>query len=186
LKKSNADVKCKKCRGVIPLLPSTMIANLIMDGDEIEAIQSFCYLSDTIGQSGGCLDVVTARIKSVWGAFAALLHILTNKAFSIRNRGTVFNSCVKTVLTYGSETWAITVLDTQRPTVADRGMIRWIFGIKLDQRIPTIELLRRLNINRLEEVIRWNRLQLKGHLVRMDYDVWPKKVLEVEAPGRMP
>jgi len=78
------------------------------------------------------------------------------------------------------------VLDTQRPTVADRGMIRWIFGIKLDQRIPTIELLRRLNINRLEEVIRWNRLQLKGHLVRMDYDIWPKKVLEVEAPGRMP
>jgi len=103
----------------------------------------------------------------------------------MRNRGTVFNSCVRTVLTYRSDN-IITVLDTQRLTAADRGMIRWICGIKLDQRIPTVKLLRRLNINGLEEVIRWNCLWLKGHLVHMDYDVWLKKVLEVEAPGRMP
>jgi len=86
----------------------------------------------------------------------------------------------------GTEIWAITVLDTQHLTVADRGMIRWMRGVKLDQRIPTVELLSRLDINGLEEVIRWNRLWLKGHLVRMDYNVWPKKVLEVEAPGHMP
>jgi len=103
------------------ITPSTMIANLIMEGDEIDAVQSFRYLGDTIGQSGGCLDAVTARIKSLWGALCAFLTILTNKAISMRNRGTVFNSCVRTVLTYRSETWAITVLDTQRLTAADRG-----------------------------------------------------------------
>jgi len=41
-----------------------MIENLIMEGDEIEAVQSFRYLGDTIGQSGRCSDAVTARIKS--------------------------------------------------------------------------------------------------------------------------
>lgn len=185
LKKDNTGYKCKRCRGELTS-PTDMLKNLAIGQDEFEAVKSFRYLGDTISSTGGCVDAVTARIKAAWGAFRELLPILTNKAISLSIRGVVFKSCVRTVLTYGSETWAALAADIQRIVTADRGMVRWICGVKLEQRIPTAELTRRLNINNIEDVIRWNRLRLKGHLIRMDHHQWPKKVLEVEAPGTRP
>jgi len=36
---------------------------------------------DVIGDNGGCTDGITARIKSVWKNFRALLPILTSNLF---------------------------------------------------------------------------------------------------------
>ena len=53
--KPDTDFKCKKCRGEV--------SNASND-EEIEKVSSFCYLSDLIGQRGGCFDATTARIRS--------------------------------------------------------------------------------------------------------------------------
>ena len=51
---------------------------ITIDGDEYETVSEFCYLSDVIGQGRGCIDAVTAHIRSAWKAFYELLPILAN------------------------------------------------------------------------------------------------------------
>ena len=52
-----------------------MPEKISVDGDEFETVSEFVYLGDTVGQTGGCADAVTARIRSVWKAFHALVAI---------------------------------------------------------------------------------------------------------------
>ena len=56
----------------------------------LEVVPTFCYLGDTVGQSGGCADAINARIVSSWKAFRALLPVLTNRGINLKTRGYVF------------------------------------------------------------------------------------------------
>ena len=88
---------CKKC--ATPTEPAIHIPDKIHIGtDEFEAVPNFCYLGDVLGQSGGCADAVTARIRSAWKAFHELLPIITNRGIYLSRRGNMFVTCVRMVL----------------------------------------------------------------------------------------
>ena len=65
-------------------------------------------------------------------------------------------------------------------------MIRWICGVTLNDRIPTTNLLLRLGLNSINDMLRWNRLRFHGHLTRMDDDAWPKKAAMHYVDDRQP
>ena len=103
------DFICKTCStttGTVDPFPTC----ITIDRDEFEIVSKFCYLSDVIGQLGGCTDAVAARIGSAWKAFNELLPILTNRGISLVNRGKVYKGCARTVR-YGSETWPMSTED---------------------------------------------------------------------------
>ena len=52
---------------------------------------AFCYLGDTLNGDGGADLAATARIRNGWMTFRELLPFLTS-------------SCVRSSMTYGSET----------------------------------------------------------------------------------
>ena len=76
--------------------------------------------------------------------------------------------------------------DVQRLITADSGMIRWICSVSLKDRIPTTDLLDRLGLCSIKDVLRWNRLRFHGHLIRMDDDAWPKKATMHHIDGSQP
>ena len=63
----------------------------------------------------------------------------------------------------------------KRLVTADSGINRWICGVSLKDHIPSADLLKRLGIDSIKDVLRWNRLRYHGHLIRMEDDVSPKK-----------
>ena len=73
--KPDTDFKCKKCRGAVS--NASIPDSVVINGEEIEKVSSFCYLGDFVGQCGGCFDATTARIRSAWKTFRDLLPILT-------------------------------------------------------------------------------------------------------------
>ena len=181
----NNNYMCPKCSGNIN--PKVNTPNEINIGnDTFEVVSSFKYLGDTIGHCGGCSDAVSTRIISAWKAFRELLPILTNRGIQLKLRGNIFNACVRKVLLYGSETWPVINEDVQRLVTADSGMIRWICGVSLKDHIPSADLLSRLGINSIKDVLRWNRLRYHGHLIRMDDNVWPKKAILHHIDGKQP
>jgi len=184
--KDDPDFKCRKCSGDVaqPTVPD--LDRVVLDGEELEVVMSFCYLGDVTGQRGGCYDATTARIRSAWKKFRELLPILTCRGISLRNRGNAYSSCVRSVLLYASETWPVTVDDIARLCRCDHAMIRWICSSKLADKVSVSDLRTRLGISSVEGDMRWGRLRWFGHLQRMDDNVWPKKILGLQTDGAYP
>ena len=70
---------------------------------------NFTYLGSIVSVKGGTEEDVTARIRKAQQAFICLRAVLWKAwALSLKTRLVTFNSNVKLVLLYGSETWRLT------------------------------------------------------------------------------
>ena len=92
--KPDNDFKCNECRSEVSNASIPDLEPVVIKGEEIEKVSSFCYLDDFIGQRG-CFNATTARIRSAWKKFRDLLPILTCRGFSLKTRGYAYNAlCV--------------------------------------------------------------------------------------------
>ena len=65
----------------------------------------FCYLGDVLDSEGGA---ERARVAAAWGKWREILGLLLNKGIPLARRGMVFDACIRSVMLYGGETWALT------------------------------------------------------------------------------
>ena len=77
-----------------------------MQDKKLHVVDSFCYLGDTIGASGGCNLSVIMRVQSVWGKCWELLPILTSCALLITTHRQIYSTYIRPVFLYASECWA--------------------------------------------------------------------------------
>ena len=62
-------------------------------------------------------------------------------------------------MVYASETWAVRVEEEQRMERNENVMLRWMCGVTLRDKVPMVELRRRLGIEGVVQVIRRGRLR---------------------------
>ncbi len=70
-------------------------------------VDSFCYLGDVIRCEGGAEAAVRGRIVCVWKSWRELASLLVNQNIPLNSRAQVYRACVRSVLLYGAETWAM-------------------------------------------------------------------------------
>ena len=120
----------------------------------------------------------------VWITFHEFLPPLTNRGISLLNRGKVFKACARSMVLYGSEKWPMSTRGFSHNKTSDHSLIQWICGVKIKQQHSIEELRRRLDLQHIEDVLRWNRLRLSGHLYQQEEKSWAKKIMNffVDAP----
>jgi len=64
---------------------------------------------------------------------------------------------------HGSETWPIRKENEVALQRAEMRMVRWICGIKLQDRVPSKGLRERLGLDDIMSVLQQNRLRWYGH-----------------------
>merc|ERR1711893_382085 len=101
---------------------------LEVDGERYGVVNSFCYLGDMLSGRGGAEAAVATRIRSGWKKFQELSPFLNSRAPSLMMKGKVFNSCVRSCMLYGSETWPMTVESECRLRTTDNRMLRRMCG----------------------------------------------------------
>ena len=155
---------CKKCRGEVRafICPGPVV----IGDDSLESVDSFCYLGDTISAGGGVGGSSVARIRSGWKKFRELLPLLASRVFSLKMKGRVFEACVRSVVLYGSETWAVKEEDLTRLHRNDLRMVRRMCGVTLKDRKSSEELLDRLGLCNIRDCVQSRRLRWFGHLGR--------------------
>ena len=79
---------------------------------------------------------------------------------------------------------AMKVEDMQRLERAERMMVRWMCGVTLKDRISSEELLSRVGVKPVDDVVRRGRLRWFGHVERKSEDDWVKRCLEFEIAGK--
>jgi len=123
------------------------------------------------GQSGWCtwlsaimpyFVITETRIRIGWNKFRQLVPLLTNKDTTLKTRGRLYGSCVRNGILYGSETWPIRKEHEMALQRAEMRTVRWIYGIKLQERVPNKGLRQRLGLDDIISVQQQNRLQWCG------------------------
>jgi len=173
---------CRRCRGLARPIDGRPLQHLTVEGQELEAVDSFCYLGDTVSATGGYMASITIRCRAAWSKFRELLPLLTNRAISLNTRGRIYSSCVRSVMLYASECWALRNDELARLIRNDRAMLRWICGIKPDEEVHTHTLCDRLNIPYLDVTLRYNRLRWAGHVHRSQS--WTGRCQSLQIDGR--
>ena len=81
---------------------------------KLERVCEFAYLGDMLNDTGGVEQAVATRVRTAWMKFRELGGILCMRGASLRMKGVVYKACVRIVLTYRAETWAMKVRVFQR------------------------------------------------------------------------
>jgi len=110
----------------------------------LELVEMFCYLGDMLSVNGDADAAVEARIGIGWNKFRQLVSLLTNKDISLKVRGRLYSSCVRSSMLHGSETWPVRKENEVALQKAEMRMVRWMCGVKLQDRVPSKELRERL------------------------------------------
>ena len=78
---------------------------------------------------------------------------------SYRKKGKIYKACVQSVLTYGTETWAMKKANLQNLERTERMMVRWMCGVSLKDRKCSVDLYSLLGVQSMAEVVRHGRLR---------------------------
>jgi len=155
----------------------------LVQGVNLEVVKEFCYLGDMIGAGGGAEEAARTRVRCAWGKFNQLGLMLAVRGASLRLKGRIYASYVRSVMIYGSETWPMRVEDVRRLQRTERAMMRRMCGVKLAQKVSCNVLYERLGVERVEDVVRRGRLRWFGHVERMEGGNWVSKCRSYEAAG---
>jgi len=147
-------------------------------------VDKFCYLGDMLSINGDADAAVKTRIRIGWNKFRQLVPLLTNKDISMTVKGRLYSSCVQSSMLHGSETWPVRKENEVALQWADMRMVRWMCGVKLQDRIPSKELRGRLGLDDI--ILQQNRLRWNGHVLRKEDNDWVKKCMEYEVEGARP
>lgn len=153
------------------------------NGETVDCVDKFCYLGDMLNGGGGVESATVFRVRCAWSKFRELSDLLTNKEVSLRLKGKIYTTCVRSAMLYGSETWALKAEEMARLDRTEMRMIRWMSGVKLRERHTNLELREKMGIDSVTEVLRRRRLRWWGHVLRKDDEEWVKKCMDLEVDG---
>ena len=98
-------------------------------------------------------------------------------------KGKIHESCVRSVMLYGSETWGVKEEDLVKLERNENAMIRWICGVTVKDRVASRELRDKLGLENIRSVVQRRRLRWYGHVKRMEVGSCVRRSREIQAPG---
>ena len=166
------------------------LKHLQVEGGEIEEVTSFCYLGEVLDTNQGAESAVKYRIFTAWNKWKELASLLVNKNIPLGRRIDLYCACIRSAMLYGSETWALTEGLVKRLETNELRMLRYMTGIKWQDKISNEKVRRRCKINKLGNEIRSRRLRWFGHVKRKEggnlIEGVMKKNLNVSSPRGRP
>ena len=92
-------------------------------------MDEFVYLGQMISKEGGIEKEIRRRRSKAWAKYWSLRGIFKSK-MSVKAKIKILESCVMPVLTYGAETWALTLTQTRSLQKTQRAMERAILNVR--------------------------------------------------------
>ncbi len=143
-----------------------------IDNSKIEIVDEVVYLGQLISLKNKTEKEVNRRISLAWKKYWSLKHILKGP-FSYYQKSQIFNSCIIPVISYGSQSWAMTNKEINRLNVTQNSMERSMLGIKLKDKINLKIIKNKFKFNNnIIRVIKRLKWKWAGHISRMKDNRW--------------
>ena len=111
--------------------------------------------------------------------------VVTWKKVFFENERDGYQSCVRSAMLYGSETWCLRESEMEILSRTERAMVRSMCGVKLVDRKNTEELMEMLGLKEtLDRMAKANGVRWYGHVIRREDDNTLKKSMMMEVNGQ--
>ena len=153
--------------------------------DILEEVERLCFLGFMIRCYGGASEALTARTGSAWKKFRENSRVLVGKqGLTLKQRGKIYQCCLRTVLLYCCETWELTVADEAKLRGVGRRMIRMLCGVRQVDRVSTDVFWDRVGVVKIEDMIIQIRLRCYGRVIPGDINSKICEVMDLEIIGK--
>ena len=161
---------------------------ILVNGDKLEVVDTFPYLGSTISRDGSLDAEIYSRIQKACVAFGKLENrVWSDRGITNNTKINVYKACVLTSLLFSSETWTTHRRHIKLLERFHQKCLRRILNIKWQSMTPDTEVLVRAGTTSIESMVILNQLRWTGHVVRMNNDRLPKRLLYGEfANGKRP
>ncbi len=159
-------------------------APLKIDGQQLEEVKSFTYLGSEVDGNGGTERDIRARICKARTAFVTLNNIWKEGKISLNTKVRLFNTNVKTVLLYGSETWRTTKGLLNKLQTFVNKCLRRICNIRWPEKVSNLDLWKRTNQITIEKEILRRKWTWIGHTLRKPADTITRQALQWNPQGQ--
>ena len=158
----------------------------------LEEVERFKYLGSTVTASNTMEEEISLRISAGSKCSWAINDLLKSKLLSRATKLQLYVTLIRPVVTYASETWALTKEHERRLLVFEHGILRRIYGHVRDEETGEWRWRHNRELRDLSHLppitshIRAQRLRWAGHAARMDDDRLVKQVMLGTPFGRRP
>jgi len=163
---SKTGLKIHQGKTKVLKIKSTSSDPINIRGEQLHEVNSFTYLGSVINDQGGTDQDVQARIQKARTAFAMLKNIWQSRKISQKTKLRIFNTNVKAVLLYGSETWRIINSVTKTLQTFINRCLRRILNLRWSDRVSNIELWETTSQERIDLTILRRKWRWIGHTLR--------------------
>jgi hypothetical protein len=142
-------------------------------GDKVfERVSSFKYLGNVTDKERRIIECVKDRIQAENRAYAANNYMLKSKIIKTAVKIQIYRPLLRSVATFGYETWTLTKSDGKSLRIFERKIMRKIYGPIQEGDIWRIrhneELNRSTNGENIVKFTKSQRIRWLGHVKRME------------------
>jgi len=83
-----------------------------------------------------------------------MTSLISNRSIPFKIRGSVYQSCVRSVTLYGAEAWALTGKLEDILKSCDSRMLRYMAGVRWQDRISSEEVAKRFGLKMIQDKLR--------------------------------
>nr|KAG5713137.1 hypothetical protein BaRGS_007664 [Batillaria attramentaria] len=160
-------------------------APVTISGKAVEDVGEFVYLDSKMSQTGGTYEDIKARVKKTRQAHVKHLKpVWRATTISTNTKLRIFNSNVKSVLFYGSETWRAINTSTAKIQTFINGCLRQILHLRWFDRVPNTDLWTRANQQPMDVQVRRRKWRWVGHTLRKEPCNITRQALELNPQGK--
>ena len=154
--------------------------------DKIHQTETYKYLGVEIDAGNNQETEINARISKYTSNFMMMYPLLREKAVPRDVKVTIYNTILKPILLYGSESWALTTKTKSKLQAAEMKVLRLIKGVNRRDRLRNDQIRADLRVQPLLNVVEEGRLRWYGHVMRMEDTRVSKRYYQWRPQGKRP
>ncbi len=162
--------------------------HVTINGTVLSVVEKFVYLGSTLTANNSLDAELNTRISRASTTFGRLqFRVWNNSHLSLKVKVRIYESCVLSVLLYGSEPWPTYWREEHKLNAFHFRCLRQILGLSWQDRVLNTTMVKLTNSSDMYAAIRRRHLRWINHVHHMPDECLPKSIFHGElAVGHRP